>query len=170
MKSFVTLFLFLMLTVQAALDWQDKIIGNLRIEVPTDCQVNVQNTSGLGGAVQRMKKYSLRNRTLDLELVFLSYLPGTKGNLDAAAANMSSQFKAVLGEASLTSWKVMSVSRRPARHIATKPSRRREVRQAILIDDLSANNQVVIVDVAYDSRSPSAKDDCERIMKSVRLR
>ena len=41
-----------------------------------------------------MKKYSFRNRVVDLKLVFLSFPPGAGGNLDGAAANMTAQLKA----------------------------------------------------------------------------
>ena len=49
-----------------------------------------------------MKKYSFRNRVLDLELVLLSFAPGAGGNLDGAAANMTAQLKAASGEESVT--------------------------------------------------------------------
>ena len=124
---------------------------------------------GAGGAVQGMKKYSFRTHVLDLEIVFLSFLPGTDGNLDGAAANMSSQLKAALGEENLTAWKTTTVSGRPARYIATKPGRTQEARQATLIDDTKAKNQLVIVDISCDSSSNSGKTDCEHIMKSVAL-
>jgi hypothetical protein len=103
MKVLATsLLLVLLATVHAHADWQKKVIGNVSIEIPTDCQTDVQNTPGAGGAVQSMKKYSFRNRVLDLELAFLSFAPGTGGNLDGAAANMTAQLKAVSGEKSLT--------------------------------------------------------------------
>jgi hypothetical protein len=92
MKPLATsLLLLLLATVHAGPAWEPKVIGNVRIEVPADCKRDVQNTPGAGGAVQSMKKYSFRNRVLDLELVFLSFLPGTGGNLDGAAANMTAQ-------------------------------------------------------------------------------
>src|SRR5262245_35763532 len=106
MKPLATLLLLLLLaTVHAIPGWQNKVIGSMSIEVPTDCQTDVQNTPGGGGAVQKMEKYSFRNRVLDLELVFLSFAPGTGGHLDGAAANMTAQLKAVSGEESLTPWK-----------------------------------------------------------------
>jgi hypothetical protein len=170
MKPLVTSLLFVLLaTVHAGPGWENKVIGNVRIEVPTDCQTDVQNTPG-AGAVQSMKKYSFRNRVLDLELVFLSFPPGTGGNLDGAAANMTAQLKAVSGEESLTPWTTTTVSRRPARRIATKPDRTHQTRQATLIDDIKANNQLVIVDISYDSTSSSGKADAERITKSVALK
>jgi hypothetical protein len=171
MKSLViSSFLLLLATVHAEFGWENKVIGNVRIEVPTDCKTNVQNTPGAGGAVQRMKKYSLRNRVLDLELVFLSFPPGTGGNLDGAAANMSAQLKAASGEESLTPWKTTTVSGRRARCIATKPDRTHQARHVTLIDDTKAKNQLVIVDISYDSSSSSGKSDSERIMKSVEIR
>jgi hypothetical protein len=171
MKPLVTsLLLLLLATVHADPGWENKVIGNFRIEVPTDCKTDTQHTPGAGGAVQRMKKYSFRNRVLDLELVFLSFPPGTGGNLDGAAANMSAQLRAVSGEESLTPWKTTIVSGRPARYIATKPDRTHEARQVTLIDDTKAKKQLVIVDISYDSSSSSGKADCERIMKSVALR
>jgi hypothetical protein len=103
-------------------------------------------------------------------LVFLSFPPGTGGNLDGAAANMSSQLKAASGEESLTPWKATTVAGRPARYIATKPERTHEARQVTIIDDTKAKNQLVIVDISYDSTSSSGRADCERIMKSVTLR
>ncbi|MDP9098885.1 MAG: hypothetical protein M3N48_07815 [Verrucomicrobiota bacterium] len=166
----ISLLLLLLATVHADPGWQTKIIGNVRIEVPTDCKTNVQNTPGAGGAVQRMKKYSFRDRMLDLELVFLSFPPGTDGNLDGAAANMTAQLKAASGEESLTPWKTTTVSGRPARYIATKPDRRHQARQVTLIDDTKAKNQLVIVDISYDSSSSSGKADSQRIMKSVEIR
>ena len=69
-----------------------------------------------------MKKYSFRNRVVDLELVFLSFPPDAGGNLDKAAANMNAQLKATSGEESLTPWKTITESGRPAGRIATKPS------------------------------------------------
>jgi hypothetical protein len=170
MKLLVTLLLLLRLaTVHADSGWETKVIGNVRIEVPADCKTDVQNTPG-AGAVQRMKKYSFRNRVLDLELVFLSFPPGTGGNLDGAAANMTAQLKAVSGEESLTPWKNTTVSGHRARYIATKPDRTHQARQATLIDDTEAKNQLVIVDISYDSSSNSGKADSERIMKSVSLK
>jgi len=150
--------------------WENKVLGNVRIEVPSDCKTDVQTTPGAGGAVQKMTKYSFRTHVLHLELVFLSFLPEAARNLDGAAANMSSQLKAALGEESLTPWKATTVSGRPARYIATKPDRTREARQVTLIDDTKATNQLVIVDISYDSSSSSGKADSERIMRSVVLR
>jgi hypothetical protein len=171
MKPLVTSLLVLLLaTVHADPGWENKVIGNVRIEVPTDCKTDVQNTPGAGGAVQRMKKYSFRNRMLDLELVFLSFPPGTSGNLDGAAADMSSQLKAAFGGESLTPWKATTLFGRPARYIVTKPGRAHEARQATIIDDTKAKNQLVIVDISYDSSSSSGKADAERIMKSVALK
>ena len=170
MKPLVTFLLLLLLaTVHAAPGWENKVIGNVSIEVPTDCQTDVQNTPG-AGAVQGVKKYSFRNRVLDLELVFLSFPPGTGGNLEGAAANMTAQLKAVSAEESLTPWKTTTVSGRSARRIATKPDRTHQVRQATLIDDTKAKNQLVIVDMSYDSTSSSGKADAERITKSVALK
>jgi hypothetical protein len=165
----ISLLLLLLATVRADSGWENKVIGNVRIEVPADCETDVQNTPG-AGAVQRMKKYSFRNRVVDLELVFLSFPRGTSGNLDGAAANMTAQLKAVSGEESLTPWKTTTVSGRPARYIATKPDRTHQARQATLIDDTKAKNQLVIVDISYASTSSSGKLDAERIMKSVALK
>src|SRR5439155_24133593 len=103
--------------------WQNKVICNFRIQVPSDSKTGLQNTPGAAGAVRKMTKYSFRTRVLDLELVFLSFPPGTDGNLDGAAANMTAQLKAASGEQRLTPWKTTTVSGRPARHIATKPDR-----------------------------------------------
>ena len=143
--------------------WEKKVIGNVRIEAPTDCKTDVQKTPGIGGAVRKMMKFSFRTHMLDVELVFLSYASGTVGNLDKAAGGMSSEIKRTLGEKSLTPWKTTTVSGRPARYMATKPSRTHEARQITLIDDIRA-------DVSYGSTSMSAKGVCERIMKSVELR
>ena len=150
--------------------WEKKVIGNVRIEVPTDCKTEVQNTPGTGGAVQKMTKFSFRTGVLDLELVFLLFPAGIVGDLDGAAENMSSQIKRTLGEESLTLWKTTTVSGRPARYIATKPDPTHQTRQVTLIDDTRAKNQLVIVDVSYDSNSRSGKVECERIMKSVEIR
>ena len=171
MKPLVTSLLLLVLaTVHADSGWEKKVIGNVCIEVPTDCKTDVQNTPGTGGAVQSMKKSSFRNRVLDLELVFLSFAPGMGGNLDGAAANMTAQLKAASGEEGLTPWKTTTVSGRPARYIATKPGLTREGRQVTLIDDTKAKNQLVIVDISYDSSFSSGKADSERIMRSVAIR
>ena len=163
----ISLLLLLVATVDAGPAWEPNVIGNVRIEVPTDSKKNVQSTLGAGGAVQSMKKYSFRNRLLDLELVFLTFPPGTGGNLDGAAANMTAQLKAASGAESLTPWKATTVSGRPARHIATRPDRTHQARVVTLIDDTKATNQLVIVDVSYDASSSSGKADSERIMKSV---
>jgi hypothetical protein len=73
MKPLVTsLFLLLATPVHADLAWEKKVIGDIRIEVPSDSKREVQNTPGVGGAVQKMTKYSFRTRVLDLELVFLA--------------------------------------------------------------------------------------------------
>lgn len=165
-----SLLLLLLVTAHAGPGWENKVIGDLHFEVPSDCQTGVQNAPGAGGAVQSMKKYSFRNRVLDLELVFLSFPPGTDGNLDGAAANMTAQLKTALGEEALTSWKTTVVSGRPARHIATKPGRAHEARQATLIDDTKAKNQLIIVDVSYDSSSGSGSADAKRIVKSVQVK
>jgi len=164
------LLLLLLAAVHADPAWEKKPIGNVQIEVPSDSKTGVQNTPGAGGAVQKMTKYSFRTRVLDLELVFLSFPPGTGGNLDGAAANMTAQLKAASGEQRLTPWKTTTVSGRPARHIATKPDRTHQARQVTLIDDTKAKNQLVIVDISYDSSSSSGKADAERIMKSVALK
>ena len=171
MKPLVTsLLLLLLATVRADPGGENKVIGSVRIEVPTDCKTDVQNTPGAGGAVQRMKKYSFRNRVLDLELVFLSFPPGTGGNLDGAAANMTAQLKAASGGQSFTPWKATTVSARPARHIATKADRTHQARLVTLIDDTKAKNQLIIVDISYDSTSSSGKAEADRIMKSVEVR
>jgi hypothetical protein len=170
MKPLAVSLLFLLLaTIHAAPGWENKVIGNVSIEVPTDCETDVQNTSG-GGPVQKMKKYSFRNRVLDLELVFLSFAPGTGGNLDGAAANMAAQLRAASGAESLAPWKTTTVSGRPARRVATKLGRTHQARNVTLIDDTKAKNQLVIVDISYDSSSSSGKGDAERIMKSVTLK
>jgi hypothetical protein len=171
MKRLLTALLLLVLAaVHADPGWENKLIGNVRIEVPTDCKADVQNTPGAGGGVQRMKKHSFRNRVLDLELVFLSFAPGTGGNLDGAAANMTAQLKAASGDQSITPWQTTTVSGRPARYIATKPDRTGQARRATLIDDTKAKNQLVIVDISYDSSSTSGRADAERIMKSVQIK
>ena len=67
MKLLVTsLLLLLLATVRADPGWENKVIENVRIEVPTDCKTDVQSTPGAGGAVQGMKKYSFRTHVLDL--------------------------------------------------------------------------------------------------------
>ena len=170
MKPLVTSSLLLLLaTVHATPGWENKVIGNVHIEVPTGCQTDAQNTPG-AGPVQGMKKYSFRNGVLDLELVFLSFPPGTGGNLDEAAANMTAQLKAVSGEESLTPWKTTTVSGRPARRISTKPDRTHQARQATIIDDTKTNNELVIVDISYDSSSSSGKTDAEHITKSIEMK
>jgi hypothetical protein len=45
-----------------------------------------------------------------------------------------------------------------------------EARRATLIDDTKAKNQLVIVDICYDSSSTSGRADAERIMKSVQIK
>jgi hypothetical protein len=174
-RSLATLFTSLLLLTAVDADpvqkegWQKKIIGNVRIDVPTDCKTDVQDTPG-AGPVQRMKKFSFRTRVLDLELVFLSFPPGTGENLDGAAANMSAQIRAVSGEESLTPWKTTTVSGRPARYIATKPDRTHEAKQVTLVGDMKGKKQLIIVDISYDSTSSTGKRDTERIMKSVQIR
>src|SRR5205814_367642 len=153
----ISLLLVLHAIAYADPGWQNKVISNFRIEVPSDSKTGVQNTPGAGGAVRKMTKYSFRTRVLDLELVFLSFPPGTGGNLDGAAANMTAQLKAVSGEESLTPWKNTTVSGHRARYIATKPDRTQQGRQATLIDDTEAKNQLVIVDISHDSSSSSGK-------------
>jgi hypothetical protein len=150
--------------------WEKQTVRDVRIEVPRDCKTKVQTTPGIGGAVQKMTKYSFRTSVLDLELVFLSFPPGMVGSLDGAAENMSGQIRQISGEGSLTPWKAKNVSGRPARYMATKPDASHEARQVTLIDDTRAKNQLVIVDISYDSTSRSGKADCERITKSVEIR
>jgi hypothetical protein len=167
MKPLVTSLLLLLGTaVYADPAWEKKVIDDIRIEIPTESKTDVQNTPGAGGAVQKMTKYSFRTRVLDLELVFLLFRPGMVGDLTGAAENMSAQIRAALGEESLTPWKI----RRPARYLATKPDRTHEARQVTLIDDTRAKNQLVIVDISYDSTSSSGKIDSEHIMKSVEIK
>ena len=171
MKPLVTSLLLLLGTaVHADPAWESKIIGDVRIEVPTDSKTDVQNTPGAGGAVQKMTKHSFRTHVLDLELVFLLFPPVMAGDLKGAAENMSAQIKASSGEESLTPWKTTTVSGRPARYLTTKPDRTHQARQATLIDDTQAKNRLVIVDISYDSTSSSGKTDSERIMKSVHLK
>jgi hypothetical protein len=99
MKPVVTSLLLLLGTaVHADLAWDEKVIGDVRIEVPTDSKTDVQNTPGAGGAVQTTTKYSFRTRVLDLELVFLLFQPGMVGDLTGAAENMSVQIKVTSGE------------------------------------------------------------------------
>ena len=165
-----SLILLVILTaVHADTGWNKKVIGNVRIEVPSDSKTETQNTPG-GGAVQKMAKHSFRTRVLDLELVFLTFAPGTAGDLNGAAANMNAQIKASSGEASLTPWKTTTVSGRPARSLATRPGRTHQARQVTLIDDTRAKNQLIIVDVSYDSTSNSGKIDAEHIIKSVEVK
>jgi hypothetical protein len=166
----IPLLLLLLATVRADPGWESKVIGDVRIDVPTDSKADVQKTPGAGGAVQKMTKYSFQTRMLGLELVFLSFPPGTGRNLDGATANMTAQLKAALGQESLTPWKTTIVSGRPARYIATKPGRAHEARQVTLIDDIKAKSQLVIVDISYDSSSSSGNADSEHIMKSVALK
>ena len=169
MKPLAVLLLFLLIApVHAARGWESKVIGNVTIDVPSDCQSSVQHAPG-GGAVRNMKKYSFRNRVLALELVFLSYASGTGGNLDGAAANMSTQLRAAAGGKGLPSWKSTTVSGRPARRLAADLGRAGG-RLVTLIDDTQAKDQLVIVDISYDSQSKSGKGNAERIMKSVSLK
>jgi hypothetical protein len=149
---------------------ETKTIKNVLIEIPTNCITDTQTTTPPSGAVQKMTKFSFRNRVLDLELVFLSYASGTVGNLDKAAQITSSEIKRTSGEASLTRWESTTVSGRPGRHIATKPDPTHQARQITIIDDMRLNNQLIIVDVSYDSNSPLGKTECERIIKSVKLK
>src|SRR4051812_44432241 len=80
MKPLVTSLLLLLGTaVHADPAWESKIIGDVRIDVPTDSKTDVQNTPGAGGAVQKMTKHSFRTHVLDLELVFLLFPPGMAG-------------------------------------------------------------------------------------------
>jgi hypothetical protein len=83
---------------------------------------------------------------------------------------MSAQLRAVSGEGSLTPWKTTTVSGRPARFIATKPDRPHQARQVTLIGDTKGKNQLIIVDISYDSTSSSGKSNAERITKSVQIR
>ena len=47
MQPLVTsLLLPLLATVHADSGWENKVIGNIRIEVPTDCKTDVQDTPG----------------------------------------------------------------------------------------------------------------------------
>jgi hypothetical protein len=102
MKPLVTsLLLLLRAAVHADPAWEKKVIGDVRIEVPTDSKTDVQNTPGSGDAVQKMTKHSFRTRVLDLELVFLLFPPGMVGDLKGAAENMSAQIKASSGDQSL---------------------------------------------------------------------
>lgn len=140
------------------------------IEVPTHCKTDTQTTTPAAGVVQKMTKFSFRNGVLDLELTFLLFPSGTVGNLDKAAESTSLEIKRTSGEESLTPWKATTVSGRPARHIATKPDPTHQARQITLIDDMRAKNQLVIVDISYDSNSGSGKTDCEHIMKSVQVK
>ncbi len=149
--------------------WEKKTIKNVVVELPTNCQTETQTAPGQR-AVQKMTKFSFRTDVLDLELVFLSYATGTVGNLDKAAENTSLEIKRTSGEGSLTPWKAMTVSGRPARLIATKPDPTHQAREITLIDDTRRNNQLIIVDISYDSSSRFGKPECERIMKSVELK
>jgi hypothetical protein len=170
MKPDVTSLLLLLGTaVHTDPAWEKRVIGDVRIEVPTDSKTDVQNTLGTGGAVQKKTKYSFRTRVLDLELVFLLFQPDMVGDLSGAAENMSAQIKATSGEESLTPLKTTIVSGRPARYLATKPDLTHQARQVTLIDDTQDKNRLVIVDISYDSNSSSGKTDSERIMKSVQL-
>lgn len=148
--------------------WEKKTIKNVVIELPTNCKTETQTTPG-EGAVQKLTKFSFRTDVLNLELVFLSFPSAIVGNLNQAAANMSLEIKRTSGEESLTPWKTTAVSKRPARFIATKPDPTHQAREAILIDDTRLNNQLIIVDVSYDTNSSFGKPECERIIKSVML-
>jgi hypothetical protein len=110
MKAIATsLLLLLGRAVHTDPAWEKKVVNDVRIEVPTGSKTDVQNTSGAGGTVQKMTKYSLRTRVLDLELIFLMFQPGMAGDLSGAAENMSAQLKATSGEESLTPWKTTIV-------------------------------------------------------------
>lgn len=171
MKPLVTsLLLLLGAALYADPAWEEKVIGDVRIEVPTDSRTDVQNTPGSGGAVQKMTKHSFRTRVLNLELVFLLFPSGMVGDLKGAAENMNAQIKASSGEESLTPWRTTTVSGRPARYLATKPDRTHQARRVTLIDDTRAKNRLVIVDISYDSNSSAGKTDSERIRKSVQLK
>ena len=155
---------------QGGRSWDKKTIKNVLIEVPTDCKTDTQTATPPSGAVQQMTKFSFRNAVLDLELVFLSFLSGTAGDLDKAAENMSSEIRKTSGQESLTRWETTTVSGRPARHIATNPDPTHQARQVTLIDDTRTKNQLIIVDVSYDSDARSGKTECERIMRSVEIK
>jgi hypothetical protein len=170
MKALAVSLLFLPLaTLHAAPGWENKVIDNVSIEIPNDCRSVVRHTPG-SGAVQKMKKYSFRNRVLNLELVFLSFAPGTDGNLDGAAANMSAQLRAASGAKRLPLWNITTVSGRPARRLATKLGLTGQGRHVTLVDDTNGKRQLLIVDISYDSNSSSGKGDAERIMRSVTLK
>ena len=166
----ISLLLLLGTAVHADPGWEEKVVSDVRIEVPSDSKTDIQNTPGAGGAVQKITRYSFRTRVLDLELVFLAFPPGMVGDLNGAAANMSAQIKATSGEESLTPWKNTTVSGRSARYLATKPDKTGQARQVTLIDDTRARNQLVIVDISYNSSSSSGKSDSEHIIKSVELK
>ena len=165
----VSLFFLLLATVHAAPGWEKKVIDNVGIEVPSDCRSDRQHLRG-GGAVQKMKKSSFRNGVLNVELVFLSFAPGTGGNLDGAAANINAQLRAAPGAVRLPRWQTTTVSGRPARRLAAEIGRIDQGRRVTLIDDSKAKDQLVIVDISFDLNSSSATGDAERIMKSVSLR
>ena len=171
MRPLVTflLLLFLIHSIHADPSWEKKDIDHLRIEVPSGSKTTVQTKPGTG-AVQKMTKYSFKTGTLDLELVFLTFPPGFVGNLDGAAANMGAQIKAASGEESLPPWKTTTVSARPARYLATKPNNAHQARQVTLIDDTHATNQLVIIDISYDTNSSSGKIDSERVMMSAEIK
>jgi hypothetical protein len=149
--------------------WKKKTLKNVVIEVPTDSKTEVQDTD-VKGVVRKMTKFSFRSHVLDLELVFLLFASGTVGELDKAAENTNSEIERTSGKESLTPWQTNTVSGLPARHIATKPDARHQARQITLIDDTRAKDQLIIVDVSYDSYSDSGKTDCERIIKSVEIK
>ena len=107
MKSLATsLLLFILLTsVHTEPSWEKKVIGNVRIEIPRTARQTYKIRLERGGAAGQYLRGTICTCVLDLELVFPSFPPGTGGNLDGAAANMSSQLKAASGEESLTPWK-----------------------------------------------------------------
>jgi hypothetical protein len=55
----ISLLLVLPAIAYADPGWQNKIISNVQIEVPSDSKIGVQNTPGASGAVQKMTKYSV---------------------------------------------------------------------------------------------------------------
>jgi hypothetical protein len=149
--------------------WEKKVIGGVHIVVPKECKTDTQNKPGTG-VVKKMTKLSFKTAAIDLELVFLEFPPGFSGNIDGAAANMGAQIKAALGEDAFTQWNAATISGRPARCLATKPSPTNETKLATIIDDTRATNQLIIIDISYDSTSTSGRADSERIMKSVEIK
>lgn len=127
MKLFLTSLLLLWcVTIRAespmpAQGWEEKVIGGVHIVVPKECKTETQNKPGTG-VVKKMTKLSFKTAAIDLELVFLEFPPGFSGNVDGAAANMGAQIKAALGEDAFTQWNAATISGRPARCLATKPS------------------------------------------------